>query len=119
MAHIHNPYGNGTDKKNTLIDCGLSGIDHRTELNSDEDYYVANLTIPWSTINGHNSDAVDHSAVGAAAGDRYLGNFFRVMMAHNVSMCEPDTCFYGAWSPTLAVPPQFHISKLFGEIKLV
>jgi hypothetical protein len=144
VAHIRNPYGNGTNKTNLLVDCTASGIEHRTAVDREGKAFEANVSVPWALINGHNgmrsggiaggdasssssglsssyssSSSSESDLTMAAVGDRYVGNFFRVLMQSSVALCDPDTCAYGAWSPTLKVPPQFHVSTVFGDIYLV
>lgn len=117
VARITNPFGNGTNKTNLLIDCDASGIEHKAHAGEEQDYGVE-VMLPWSLIDGHNDDAAN-TTYGAKKGDVYKGNFFRVLMQKNVSVCDSTTCAYGAWSPTFDDPPQFHVSTVFGELRLV
>ncbi len=132
MAYITNPYGNGTDKSNVLVDCNASGIRHTTRMDHSAGEFSATMLIPWPLINGDASvdsssasssrslvNAATGSTSTAQAGDVFMGNFFRVVMAQNVSDCDPTTCAYGAWSPTFRTPPAFHVSTDFGEMRLV
>eukprot|EP00750_Incisomonas_marina_P032097 INCI8831.1.p1 GENE.INCI8831.1~~INCI8831.1.p1 ORF type:complete len:246 (-),score=43.79 INCI8831.1:535-1272(-) len=119
VAHIHNPYGNGTNKTNVLVDCHASGVEHEAKSDQQRQQFEASLRVPWALINGHNDAGKNHSNVAAAPGDKYVGNLFRVVMNKNVSMCDSDTCAYGAWSPTFDNPPQFHVSTAFGHFELV
>jgi len=116
VAHIRNPYGNGTDISRVMVGCDVSGISHHTDIDHEGKAFVANVSVPWNLINGHN-DNKDTQV--AAAGDKYAGNFFRVLMHKSVSICDSSTCAYGAWSPTFVTPPQFHVSKAFGDLHLV
>ena len=112
VARISNPYGNGTDKSNSMINCEESGIKHNTRMGHNN--YNANLTVPWKNVYKDGKDPGN-----SKKGQTFYGNFFRVLMEKSVSSCDPDTCNYGAWSPTFAVPPQFHITTVFGQIKMV
>ena len=111
VARISNPYGNGTDKTNTMIECTASGITHHTRMGHNS--FNANVTVPWKNV------YTGKPPITTKKGETFVGNFFRVLMEKPVTSCDPDTCDYGAWSPTFDVPPQFHVSTVFGEIKLV
>jgi hypothetical protein len=110
VARISNPYGNGTGKTNKMIDCDASGIEHSTRMGHNS--FNANVTVPWKNIYTKDEPATKQ-------GQTLYGNFFRVLMEKPVDSCDPSTCKYGAWSPTFDVPPQFHVTTVFGEIKLV
>jgi hypothetical protein len=110
VAKIHNPFGNGTNKTNVMVDCTASGITHQTRMGHNS--FSANLTVPWTTIEEGNNP-------GTKKGSIYYGNFFRVLMEEPVDSCDPSTCVYGAWSPTFDIPPQFHVTTVFGQITLV
>ena len=112
VARISNPFGNGTNKTNQMIDCSASGIAHSTRIGHNS--YNANVTVPWTNI--YTNGAVPK---GSKKGSILYGNFFRVLMETPVDSCDPSTCKYGAWSPTFDVPPQFHVTTVFGEIELV
>ena len=111
VARISNPYGNGTDKSSKMIECTASGITHHTRMGHDS--FNANLTVPWKNVYSGSEPE------GTKKGSTFYGNFFRVLMEKPVASCDPDTCEYGAWSPTFDVPPQFHVTTVFGEIHLV
>ena len=95
-----------------MIDCDASGIEHTSRMGHNS--FNANLTVPWRTIYVK-EDAVPVTKVGQTL----YGNFFRVLMDKPVTSCTPETCKYGAWSPKFDIPPQFHVTTVFGEIKLV
>ena len=107
VARISNPYGNGTGKENTMIDCEASGIQHTTRMGHNS--FNATLTVPWKNVYQDGK-----GPPGTKRGQTFYGNFFRVLMEQPVESCDPTTCDYGAWSPTFAIPPQFHITTVFG-----
>lgn len=111
VARILNPYGNGTDKSNTMVDCESSGIEHSTRMGHNS--YNANLTIPWKNVY-----ADGKGPSGTKRGQTFYGNFFRVLMEKPVSSCDDENCVYGAWSPTFRNPPQYHVTTVFGELHL-
>ena len=111
VARISNPYGNGTDKTNAMVDCAASGIEHSTRMGHNS--FNANLTVPWKNVYQDGK-----GPGGTKKGQTFYGNFFRVLMEQPVASCDPSTCDYGAWSPTFATPPQFHITTVFGEITM-
>ena len=111
VARISNPFFNGTNKTNTMIDCTASGITHHTRIGHNS--FNANLTVPWKNIYTNDVPA------GTKKGSTFYGNFFRVLMDQPVESCDPNSCQYGAWSPTFDVPPQFHVTTVFGQMNLV
>lgn len=111
VARIHNPFGNGTDKTNAMVGCAESGIEHHAALDTVNRSFEASISVPWTLVNNRSKLV--------AAGDAFVGNFFRVRMHTSVSICDPKSCDYGAWSPTFDVPPNFHVSRVFGKLVLL
>ena len=107
VAHISNPFFNGTDKQNTLVPCNASGIKHAASSTSVG--WRGSLHLPWEIIN-----------VGRIpnTGDVFRANFFRVQMLESTSECTPGSCEYGCWSSTFTIPPSFHHSDFFGTLVL-
>jgi hypothetical protein len=112
VARISNPDGKGDNKTNAMIDCEASGIVHDTRVGHNS--FNANLTVPWSTVY-----ADGKGPGGSVRGREFFGNLFRVLMHQPVSSCDPNTCAYGAWSPTFQTPPQFHYTPVFGKMTIV
>lgn len=112
VARISNPFGNGTNKTNSMVDCAQSGINHSSTLLPAA--FDAKIAVPWALINNQGTGSSP-----ASKGDIYRVNFFRVLMTTSCDSCTPDTCAYGAWSPTFYDPPQFHVTPVFGWLGLV
>jgi len=112
VAKIHNPYGNGTDKHNTMIPCPASGINHTVERDpSDPNHtWIGKVQIPWTLVSTKGKPAPEAL---------YRVNFFRVAMVEDVDVCDADTCDFGCWSPTYTQPPSFHVTPYFGVMSLV
>eukprot|EP00656_Telonema_subtile_P020217 TRINITY_DN21370_c0_g1_i3.p1 TRINITY_DN21370_c0_g1~~TRINITY_DN21370_c0_g1_i3.p1 ORF type:complete len:129 (-),score=27.09 TRINITY_DN21370_c0_g1_i3:3-389(-) len=50
VAQITNPYGNGTDKSNRMVDCAGSGIQHNVTLDKPGGSWITELAVPWSLL---------------------------------------------------------------------
>lgn len=110
VAKISNPYGNGTNKSNTMVDCGASGVKHAVKLERENHIWSTNLTIPWSLV----TDTTYHLP------KEWRMNLFRVLMLNETApICDDNQCRYGAWSPTGAFPSNYHISTALGSMTLV
>lgn len=111
VAKIHNPYGNGTGKYNTMIPCSQSGIIHTVQPSGDDPHHtwIGHLQVPWALV----------STAGKPIPEAlYRVNFFRVAMFDNVNICAADSCNFGCWSPTYTSPPSFHVTPYFGVMKI-
>ena len=109
VAKIDNPDGMGTNKKNTMIDCGESGIRAQTSLKGG--VWKSTLLVPLNLINDGDCNK----------SKQYTGNFFRVAMKKETDItadCTSDTCTYGAWKSTHSNPPSFHRTNYFRTIQL-
>lgn len=110
VAKIHNPYGNGTDKSNTMVPCSDSGIQHHTVLHRDAELWEASLLVPWSLIGGNGSPSADQV---------YRINLFRVLkLDASDTSCNDSICRYGAWSPTGVFPSNYHVTIALGVMAL-
>lgn len=111
VAQIHNPYGNGTGKYNTMIPCDKSGILHSVSpLATDPHHtWIGHVQVPWSLV----------STAGKPAPEAvYRVNFFRVAMFKDVDICDASSCDFGCWSPTYTSPPSFHVTPYFGVMPI-
>jgi len=109
VAKIHNPYGNGTDKTNTLLDCAQSGITHGVTLERQENIWSTQITLPWALL-----------VEGRELPTEWRINLFRVLMLNaSASKCDDTQCRYGAWSPTDVFPSNYHVSTKLGTMRLV
>ena len=111
-AHIDNPTGRSASG-HTYINCTTSGIDVKVIHNEDVGEWVAHVVVPF-TVAGRTPLPPAITRIG----EIWRMNFFRVRMRSSVDVCHPSSCDYLSWSPTLAVPPNFHISPYFGIIIL-
>ncbi len=99
---------NGTDKTNTMLNCSsASVIVGSSVIDRSAGEYVAYLDVPWSNFGSF------HPKVNV-----YRANFFRVVMEKSVATCDPSSCAYGAWSPTMQNPPSFHVTPYMGVLVL-
>jgi len=118
VAAIHNPFGNGTDKSNTMVDCTASGVQHKVQTDAKAGRWEGFLTIPWALV-------IDPAATGPMPLPKELPkawriNLFRVLMLDaKAEVCDDSVCSYGAWSPDDVGPPSnYHVTKALGTLLL-
>uniref|UniRef100_A0A7S1CPQ5 Uncharacterized protein n=1 Tax=Bicosoecida sp. CB-2014 TaxID=1486930 RepID=A0A7S1CPQ5_9STRA len=120
IAHVHNPYLNGSDLGHTMIDCQASGIIHNVTTDSTAHSWTASLKMPWSLLADNAPPlADDEPRTASGLPQVWRTNFFRVIMAKNVDMCADDgSCLFRAWSSPNTQPAAFHKPRRFGVMVL-
>ena len=105
---IVNPYMNGTNMTHDLVPCATSGVMHAVEASNTTHTWAAEIALPFPLI-----------GLGAPGlPPLWRINLFRVLMTVDTDDCTPDTCAYGALSPTFVNPPAFHHPEFFGVMAL-
>ena len=112
VANISNPFTNGTDKTNTMIECSASGIVHSTQIYPAQSAWSASLSIPLDTL-------VFGDGYRPKPGDVMRVNLFRVVMESDTEACDDSSCAFGCWSTTRTAPSAFHHSNYFGVLEFV
>merc|ERR1711865_699950 len=110
VSRIHNPYGNGTDKSNSMVGCEESGVKHTVQLDRDANTWSTSLTVPWALVSDSGDEALQPVR---------RANLFRVLMKNeSAPICNDEQCVYGAWSPTGVYPSNYHVSTALGVLVL-
>lgn len=120
VAHVHNPYMNGSDLGHTMVDCQSSGIEASVNKFAAQQKWTASLSLPW-TLLADNAPPLAEDAPRTASGLPLVWrtNFFRVVMERDVDICMDDgSCLYQAWSAPDTQPAAFHIPPRFGVMVL-
>jgi len=129
VAKILNPTYNGSELQTAVNGCGTNNIiSSRVSIDSSKEEYNGDVIISWDWLlqpfPGTPADAdiptikgVSSTGLPLNVPATWRGNFYRIAMRYNTTICDELSCDYGAWSPTYS--PSFHVSSYFGQINFI